>query len=309
MAYPTLGPGYSGTFIPEIWSTKVIRNFIDSTVAGVIANTDYEGEIRNKGDTVQIRTTPIGQIHTYTDYQTLEVDTPNAPNISLNIDEGEYYNFDLSFLAKRQFDSNYEDKWVEDATSRLKVRVDQRLLAKIMPDVDPRNRGATAGARSKRFALGTSSSAKAVTKDNLIDLIVNMGAVLDEANAPEMDRYLIISPLLGTLIKRSDLRDASVSGDMKSMMRNGRLGVLDRFTLYTSQNLVTSGSGATTVYSILGGHKYATTFAMQMLHTDRVKPSESFSERMRGLQVWGSKVTKPEALCAAYVSVANNAIN
>ena len=307
--YPTLGPGYSGTFIPEIWSTKVIANFIDSTVAGVIANMDYEGEIRNKGDTVQIRTTPIGQIHTYTDYQTLEVDTPNAPVIQLDIDEGEYYNFDLSFLAKRQFDSNYEDKWVEDATSRLKVRVDQRLLAKIMPDVSPQNRGATAGARSKRFALGTSSSGRAVTKDNLIDLVVNMGAVLDEANAPETDRFLIINPLLGTLIKRSDLRDASVSGDMTSMLRNGRLGVLDRFTIYTSQNLVTSGSGASTIYSILAGHKYGTTFAMQLLHTDRVKPSESFSERMRGLQVWGAKVVKPEALCAAYVTVTANAIN
>ena len=307
--YPTLGPGYSGTFIPEIWSIKLVKNFIDSTVAGVIANTDYEGEIQSKGDTVQIRTTPIGQIHTYTDYQTLEVDTPNAPVIQLDIDEGEYYNFDLSFLAKRQFDSNYEDRWIEDATSRLKVRVDQRLLAKTIPDVSPQNRGATAGARSQRFALGTASSGRAVTKDNIVDLFVNMGAVLDEANAPETDRFAIISPLVASLIKRSDLRDASVAGDMVSIQRNGRLGMLDRFTLYMSQNLVTSGSGASTIYSILAGHKYATTFAMQMLHTDRVKPSESFSERMRGLQVWGSKVVKPEALTVAYVTVAANAIN
>ena len=42
MAYPT-APGvvsYSGTYIPEIWSGKLLTKFYKSTVFGAIANTD-----------------------------------------------------------------------------------------------------------------------------------------------------------------------------------------------------------------------------------------------------------------------------
>ena len=58
-------PDYSGNFIPEIWSGKLIENFYDATVLSAISNTDYEGEIRQMGDTVNIRTTPEITIKTY----------------------------------------------------------------------------------------------------------------------------------------------------------------------------------------------------------------------------------------------------
>lgn len=43
MAYPVAPgrPNYSGTFIPEIWSGKLIENFYDATVLSAISNTDY----------------------------------------------------------------------------------------------------------------------------------------------------------------------------------------------------------------------------------------------------------------------------
>jgi len=44
---PSLGSyataGLSGTYIPEIWSGKLIVKFYQATVFGAIANTDYEG--------------------------------------------------------------------------------------------------------------------------------------------------------------------------------------------------------------------------------------------------------------------------
>jgi len=48
----------SGTFIPEVWSGKLVEKFYDATVLAAIANTDYEGEIRGQGDLVKIRTKP-----------------------------------------------------------------------------------------------------------------------------------------------------------------------------------------------------------------------------------------------------------
>ena len=67
MSFPVASgrPNYSGNFIPEIWSGKLIQNFYDATVLSAIANTDYEGEIRRMGDTVNIRTTPEITIRSY----------------------------------------------------------------------------------------------------------------------------------------------------------------------------------------------------------------------------------------------------
>lgn len=43
MAFPVSSgrPDYSGNFIPEIWSSKLITNFYDATVLASISNTDY----------------------------------------------------------------------------------------------------------------------------------------------------------------------------------------------------------------------------------------------------------------------------
>jgi len=53
-------PDYSASgaskFIPEIWSGKLLVKFYDATVLPQISNTDYEGEIKNQGDKVYIRT-------------------------------------------------------------------------------------------------------------------------------------------------------------------------------------------------------------------------------------------------------------
>ena len=45
MTYPVSGgrPNFSGTFIPEIWSGKLIENFYDATVLAAISNTFVVG--------------------------------------------------------------------------------------------------------------------------------------------------------------------------------------------------------------------------------------------------------------------------
>ena len=84
-------PAYTGNFIPEIWSGKLIENFYDATVLAAISNTDYEGEIKNFGDTVNIRTTPELTVRDYVKGQTLTVENPDKPKLQLLIDKGEYF--------------------------------------------------------------------------------------------------------------------------------------------------------------------------------------------------------------------------
>jgi len=308
MSYPVVSgrPNYSGNFIPEIWSGKLIENFYDATVLAAISNTDYEGEIRNMGDTVNIRTTPEITIRDYVKGQTLTVETPDKPKIQLVIDKGEYFACVEDDVDKIQTDVNLMDTWSKDASERMKIKIDQRVLTDLLPDIGSFNKGATAGEQSGSYNLGTTGAPLTVTKDgasattSVIDLIVDLGTVLDEANCPEAGRFLVIPAKMAGLIKKSELKDASLTGDGTSVVRNGRLGMIDRFTLYVSHNLNVS-SGET---SLIAGHKMGFTFASQMTEMETIRSESTFGNIIRGLQVYGYKVVKPEALAQAIVTFA-----
>jgi hypothetical protein len=305
MSYPVSpgNPNYSGNFIPEIWSGKLIENFYDATVLAAISNTDYEGEIRQYGDTVNIRTTPEITIRDYVKGQSLTVENPDKPKIQLVIDKGEYFACVEDDVDKVQSDINLMDTWSKDASERMKIKIDQRVLTDILPGIASTNKGATAGEQSASFNLGTTGSPLTVTKDgaggttSVIDLIVDMGTVLDEANAPEADRFLVIPAKMAGLIKKSELKDASLTGDSMSVVRNGRLGMVDRFTIYVSHNLLVSSAK----YNIISGHKMGFTFASQMTNMETIRSETTFGNIIRGLQVYGYKVIKGEALSTAVV--------
>jgi hypothetical protein len=308
MAFPVAPgrPNYSGNFIPEIWSGKLIENFYDATVLAAISNTDYEGEIRNMGDTVNIRTQPNITIRDYVKGQNLVVENPDKPKIQLLIDKGEYFACVEDDVDKVQTDVKLMDMWSKDASEQMKIKIDQRVLTDMLPDVSPLNRGATAGAKSGAFDLGTAADPLVVTKDgadgsaSVTELIVDLGTVLDEANCPESDRFLVIPARMAGLIKKSELKDASLTGDTTSVMRNGRLGMIDRFTIYMSHNLNVMNGNT----SIIAGHKMGFTFASQMTNMETLRAQSTFGDIIRGLQVYGYKVVKPEALATSVVSFA-----
>ena len=308
MAYPVAPgrPDYSGNFIPEIWSGKLIENFYDSTVLAAISNTDYEGEIRNQGDTVNIRTQPNITIREYVKGQNLVVENPDAPKLQLVIDKGEYFSCVEDDIDRVQSDIKLMDMWSKDASEQMKIKIDQRVLTDMLPGIGALNKGATAGQQSAAFNLGTTGAPLTVTKDGaggttaVVDLIVDMGTVLDEANVPESDRFLVIPARMAGLIKKSELKDASLTGDSTTPIRNGRLGMIDRFTLYVSHNLNVS-SGKT---SLIAGHKMGFTFASQMTEMETLRAQSTFGNIIRGLQVYGYKVVKPEALSQAVVTFA-----
>lgn len=293
-------PQYSGNFIPEIWSGKLIQNFYDATVLAAISNTDYEGEIRQYGDTVNIRTTPEITISTYVKGQNLAVQSPEKAKLQLMIDKGEYFACIEDDVDKVQADIAMMDTWSKDASERMKIKIDTRVLTDLLPDIAATNKGNTAGRITANINLGSTGTPVALTKSNVLDYIVDMGVVLDEANAPESDRFLIIPAKMAGFIKKSDLKDASITGDSTSVLRNGRIGMIDRFMLYTSHNLAVS-SGK---FSLIAGHKMGFTFASQMTNMETIRSESTFGSIIRGLQVYGYKVVKPEALVQGVVTVA-----
>jgi hypothetical protein len=183
----------------------------------------------------------------------------------------------------------------------MKIKIDSNVLTGLLPGISSKNMGATAGRISQNINLGATSAPLQITKTNVLDVIVDAGTVLDEANAPETDRFMVIPAWMAGLIKKSDLKDASLTGDSSTPLRNGRLGMIDRFTLYTSHNLNRVVDSTYNCFSVIAGHKMGLTFASQMTDMESLRAESTFGTIVRGLQVYGYQVVKGEALAKLYV--------
>jgi len=294
-------PQYSGTFIPEVWSGKLLVKFYAATVVAAITNTDYEGEIKDVGDKVIIRTVPDIVIRDYSKGQSLQIQRPQAPNKELTIDKAKYFNFICDDIDKHQTDIALMDSWSRDASQQMKIVVDTGFLADVYADADSANKGASAGVKSGSFDLGSVGAPVALTKANILDFIVDTSTVLDEQNVPEESRWIILPPWACGMILKSDLKDASLSGDGTSILRNGRLGMIDRYTVYDSNLLPQGTDGAWTVWHTISGQMSAMSFAAQMTKMESLRAESTFGTLVRGLNVYGYEVLKPTALCDLYI--------
>lgn len=328
--YPVQAPfntstAYSGTFIPTLWSAKLNAKFYTATVFAEIANTNWEGDIKSLGDKVIINSIPDMTISTYTVGAGLTYQVPTPSTLELLIDKGKYFAFHVNDLLALQSQPKLMDMFSNDAGMQMKIQIDSNVIYRTFGSAAAANVGATAGAKSGNFNLGTEGSPYqfASSASSAVDLLTRMSAVLDEQNVPETDRFLLISPADRQALMNSNLQQAYLTGDSQSILRNGKIGMLDRFTVYVSNNLPwlaangTSwqpGAGTTSEASlisattnankrraIIAGHKSGITFASQMTKMETVRNPYDFGDYVRGMNVYGFKVVKPEALALAIV--------
>jgi hypothetical protein len=300
-------------FIPAIWSGKLVEKFYNNTVLSAISNTDYEGEIRNQGDTIKIRTKPTVTIRDYKVDGDLAIDRPTGNVLELAIDQGKYFSLALDDVMDIQSDLNIMSMWADDASQQFKITVDTEVLKGILGGAAARNRGTTAGQISNNINLGVTGTPLALSANGttggaveVLDAILRLGQTLDEQNIPEDGRWLVMPVWAANLVKRSELRQAYLSGDSITPLRNGKVGMVDRFTIYTSNLLPagTTGGLASGEYAMYAGHAHGLTFASQFTKVETIRSERSFSNILRGLQIYGYKVVDGIALSQAIVTKA-----
>jgi hypothetical protein len=300
------GTAYSGTFIPALWSGKLAQKFYAATVFGEIANTDWQGDISQMGDTVIINTIPTINIYSYSVGQSLNYDVPAPSTITLQINKGKYFGVNVNNVLELQSKPKLMDMFTNDASMQMKIAIDKDVLAGTFNGGAATNMGANAGKISGAYNLGTDTAAVALTSANILQYITSLSSVLDEANVPETDRWMIITPTERQLLMQSNLAQAQFMGDGQSILRNGRIGQIDRFTVYVSnltpraaaaQNWTGGASGGTVKrHAIIAGHKSAISFASQIAKVESLQNPSDFGNLVRGLNIYGYGVTQPDAL-------------
>lgn len=291
-AHPNYSAAGTAKFIPELYAGKLLKKFYLSTIFGDIANTDYAGEISNLGDKVYIRTTPDITVSAYTKGLALATQAPTSPNVELTIDKAWYFQFVVEDVDAFQSDVKLIDDWTSDASTQMKIQVDSDILDNMKSTVGIIDEAAADTDFGAGSWLGVAATGKQITASNVLDFIVDAMTLLDNRNIPEEGRYVILPPWAVGMIKKSDLKDASLSGDGQSILRNGRVGMIDRATIYMSNNLPAEVDGR----GVYFGQKTALTFASQFTKNETLRSERTFGHLVRGLQVYGWKVLQPTAL-------------
>ena len=327
--FPTTGdfttsPEYTGSFIPTLWSGKLLAKFYQNTMLSEICNTDYEGELKNQGDTIRIRTAPSITINDYAGAgTTLTSEVPAPIYQDMQINKAKYFSVQTNDILAQQADMDLMNMFTEDAAKQMKIAIEDEVFFNSFVTEGPAaaNEGATAGALSAAYDLGTDASPIATsTANNLLQTILRMSAALDEQNVPEDGRWLVLTPFDRQVLMRSDIAQAYFSGDSSSILRTGKIGMLDRFTVYVS-NLLPKGAadkalvsgltdaatganatGAAARRTMIAGTNHAVSFAMTISKTEPLRNQSDFGDIVRGLAVYGRKVVKPDALVVAQVA-------
>lgn len=289
------------TFVPEIYSGKLVTKFYETTVFGSIASTDYEGEIKGMGDNIIIRTVPsitvsdyqIGSTFGPADYQ-----IPTSTAVELPINKGKKFMVRLNTVDRAQSDLDLASIFADEASMQLKIAMDRDMLANIYTEVSANNSGTTAGVISAAINLGSNAAPIATDRDNIVRKLLDMGQVLDEQNVSDEGRWVILPAWAIQALKDSELKNVYVTGDNESTLRNGKVGKVDRFTIYRS-NLLTVTDAATDYTNVIAGHSAGLAFAAQITEMEELQNPWDFGMLHRGLCVYGYKVIEPKFLVHA----------
>ena len=289
----------NGAFIPQIYSAKLQDKFYAASTVPAIANHNWEGEIMAFGDTVNIRKVPTITINDYTVNSTVEYQDVTDEKLQLIINKAKYYAFKVDYIDDYQSDLAVIDMITQDAAMQMAVTVDKSVLQSIYGDVATENTIGESGSNVPTIGVTDAIDLAALSESNRLTPLLMGGEVLDSNNVPrDGKRWAVVNPSYARLLKQSDLKSVLITGDSESPLRNGYVGEIDGMKIYVSNNLINANAhpDAENFCRMYVGHECAVSFASQFIKHEMLPLQTTFGYGIKGLQVYGFKVVKPEAL-------------
>ena len=254
-------------FIPTVWAGRLLTALQGSLVYGQagVVNRDYEGEIREAGNTVKIASIGNVTIDNYTkDTDITDPEVLSEDEQMLTVDEQKYFNFYVDSVDRAQQNVNVLDEAMRRAGWQLRNVADGFIANAMDTGVDAGNK------------IGSLTTPKVPTKDDAYEYLVDLGVMLDEGDIPNTGRFVIVPAWFHGLLLKDDrfVRSGTVTGDQR--LRNGEVGEAAGFAILKSNN-VPNTAGAK--YRIIAGHSMATAYVEQVLDVQTYNPRSDSATR------------------------------
>tara|TARA_R110001606_G_scaffold279660_2_gene428228 strand:+ start:1796 stop:2830 length:1035 start_codon:yes stop_codon:yes gene_type:complete len=344
MAFPSAGGYGNlpnGNFSPVIYSKKVQKAFRNSSVVEDITNTDFSGEISSIGDSVKIIKEPEITINSYARGTTLATQDITDADFTMIVDQANYFQFALDDIEEAHSHVNFIDLATDRAGFKLRDAFDQDVLgymsgwtwngsawvartaaagtkaeagagADELFAANKLNAGTFGGTAANAIPVAANGGAGAITSP--LAVLNRMARLMDAQNVDTDGRWVVVDPVFKEILMDEDAKLMNADFGGEGEVRNGRLpGTIRGFRVYTSNNLPYKGTGAGTSATagsatnygvVVSGHDSAVAVADQIAKTETFRSPDTFADIVRGMQLYGRKILRPEGLITANYNLA-----
>ena len=266
-------------FIPTVYASQLLTELRRNTVASQITNSNYTGEISERGDTVKVHAVGDLSVNDHTKGSKVTWQNPSGSDKTLVIDQQK----DVSFLISD----------IDQFQSAIDVRAAYRRkqAQAFAENLDDHVLGMHSDAPAANVIDTTASTASGFIKQ-----VRNAKVALSDQNVPRMGRYMVLSPFYASLVaeyyaEQMTNEDAARSGYV------GRLEGFDCFESTAVPEVDTGTDGTADKQKLIFGQSEAITLASQIVNAELVESHPDYhAGGWKGLLVYGAKTFVPEAL-------------
>ena len=174
--------------------------------------------------------------------------------------------------------------------------------------------GSDLGAASEVTSIPVAGDGGAGAITSPLTILNRMNRLMDQANVATDGRWAVIDPVLAEVLMDSSSKLINADFGGQGEIRNGLLPAKIRnFSIYVSNNLPYAGTGPGTSASagsetnfgvMVAGHDSAVAVADQIAKVETFRSPDTFSDVVRGMQLYARKILRPEALITANYNLA-----
>ena len=301
-------------WVPEIYSKKVQIALRKASTVEAICNTDYMGEIKSFGDTVNIVKEPQIATATYTRGLATPPTALTDAELVLTINQANYFSFQVDSLEKRFGHINFPEIASNNAGYKLKDAMDTEVLNEMYIESIAGTAALTpVGVAASEAIFGKVAApidiGHAAGEIDPLNFMSSAAQVMDEKNNPEDNRWFVAAPNFYNQLADTSSKLLSIDYNAgKGSLRNGLVasGLVRGFAMYKSLNTKkqqVGGAGPATIPSVLFGHMRSTSCAAAMNTVESFRSPTTFADQVRGLHVYGRKVLSTASVGAGIIKI------
>lgn len=274
-------------FIPIVWNSQMLLDFRQAAIAANLVNRQYEGDARS-GNTVRVNTAGAVTIKDYKagliyDNETVPAliprttapDAVTSTKADLLIDQEKSFDFLIDDIDRAQAAGSLGE-YTQSAAEGMAEDADKFILSALS-------------------TTNTHLTASAVTTgDHAFDAIGLLKKTLDKAKVPTGNRVAVINAEYASVLLKASSRLTSVDqSGSPAGLRDGYIGRLLGIDIYQSENTPNVAKP-----QVIAWYKPSFSFVSQIEKTEAMRHDDSFSDRLRGLHVYGAKAFRPAGIVA-----------
>lgn len=267
-------------FIPSVWAESINRELERACVFAEDCNRQYEGNVKDKGDSVHIlgvgkptiktmeRENASGQIDAAEEIE----DT----SVILNINQVRYFNYMVGDIDKAQSVGGLMDALSAETSEGLANAMDKYIADMAVDTNVPK----------------LTSTPTVITKENILETIDDAIQKLQENDVSIASGVTItVSPRFFKLFKQAYIVKDTDNSDF---LKNGKVAMYGSVTVKMSNNVAKTDNGATD--NIMIRTKRAIAFVNPLTHTEAYRPERTFSDAVKGYVLFDGKVVRPKEI-------------